>query len=234
MTDSTHSDNAIEYASSLQMLEAVGRVVDVVDTLRRECPWDADQTHASLRPYLLEEAHEVLEALHSLDERTGKGFEHLAEELGDLLFQIVFHARIAAEAGHFGLEQVARGIHDKLCIRHPHVFGNREVLDKAEVVANWENIKRKEKGRKSVLEGIPASLPALTRAAKVIRRAESLDVAVKLPESDPEGEESLGEALIDLVVWSLSRGFDAEDVLRGAVNQLEERIQVAEAQLDIN
>ena len=198
MTDSTHSDNAIEYASSLQMLEAVGRVVDVVDTLRRECPWDADQTHASLRPYLLEEAHEVLEALHGLDERTGKASK------------------------------------TSLCIRHPHVFGNREVLDKAEVVANWENIKRKEKGRKSVLEGIPASLPALTRAAKVIRRAESLDVAVKLPESDPEGEESLGEALIDLVIWSLSRGFDAEDVLRGAVNQLEERIQVAEAQLDIN
>ena len=112
------------------MLDAIVGFIDLVDTLRQECPWDAEQTHSSLRPHLLEEAHEVLEALDGLDEATGEGIEHVCEELGDLLFQVVFHARIAAESDRFDLGDVARGIHDKLHHRHPHVFAGGEASGK--------------------------------------------------------------------------------------------------------
>ena len=166
------------------MLEAVADFVDLVDRLRRECPWDAEQTHTSLRPHLLEEAHEVLEALDNLDEVTGEGIGHVCEELGDLLFQVVFHARIAAESGRFDLGDVARGIHDKLHHRHPHVFGGvgqaSGEVHTEQVLDTWDRIKREEKGRGSVLDGIPATLPALARAAKTVRRAASLDMALRL------------------------------------------------------
>ncbi len=215
------------------LLEAVADFVDLVDTLRRECPWDAEQTHTSLRPHLLEEAHEVLEALDNLDEATGEGIEHVCEELGDLLFQVVFHARIAAESGRFDLGDVARGIHDKLHHRHPHVFGEAEQgsedVPTEQVLATWERIKREEKRRESVLDGIPATLPALARAAKTVRRAASVDMAPEPPTDGPADEAELGEALLDLVAWARQVGLDPEEALRGAVSRLGDRVRAAEA-----
>ncbi|HJL77029.1 MAG TPA: MazG nucleotide pyrophosphohydrolase domain-containing protein [Acidimicrobiales bacterium] len=215
------------------LLEAVADFVDLVDTLRRECPWDAEQTHTSLRPHLLEEAHEVLEALDNLDEATGEGIEHVCEELGDLLFQVVFHARIAAESGRFDLGDVARGIHDKLHHRHPHVFGGAEQgpedVPTEQVPAPGERIKREERRRESVLDGIPTTLPALARAAKTVRRAASVDMAPEPPTDGPADEAELGEALLDLVVWARRVGLDPEEALRGAVSRLGDRVRAAEA-----
>jgi XTP/dITP diphosphohydrolase len=139
-------------------------LVAVMDRLRTECPWDREQTHRSLARYLLEETYETLEAIDTGDEA------HLREELGDLLLQVVFHARVASESpssaggAGFTIDDVAGGIVDKLVHRHPHVFAGLDVADRDEVEANWETLKAAEKGRASVLEGIPAALPALALA----------------------------------------------------------------------
>lgn len=133
------------------------RFADLVRTLRERCPWDREQTHASLTRHLLEEAYEVLEAIEGLDEATGEGFAHLEEELGDLLFQVVFHATLAAERGEFTLADVAATIHDKLVARHPHVFGE-VVAETAEgVMTNWERIKRETGG-----DRMPSRRPAFS------------------------------------------------------------------------
>ena len=144
----------------------VARFADLAGELRRRCPWDREQTHQSLRGHLLEETYEVLEALDTVDPDSLSGYEELEEELGDLLYQIVFHSVLAAEAGQFTLADVARGIHDKLKSRHPHVFGPSESDqaapdDASQVLVNWEAIKREQKGRSSVMDGIPPGLPAL-------------------------------------------------------------------------
>jgi len=164
----------------------VARLAALVATLRQQCPWDREQTHGSLRPHLLEEAHEVLEALDVLAaieaapadssadspaDVQGDPYGDLAEELGDLLFQVVFHATLATEQGQFTLADVAAGVHDKLRDRHPHVFGDASASSAAEVAGSWEQAKKVEKGRASVFDGIPAGLPALARAAKVLRKA---------------------------------------------------------------
>ena len=153
----------------------VARFAELVRTLRERCPWDREQTHATLTRHLLEETYEVLEAIGALDVEAGEGFEHLEEELGDLLFQVVFHATLAAEEGHFTLADVARGIHDKLVHRHPHVFGDGgRRPTTGEVVRNWEQIKQAEKGRSSMMDGIAADLPSLLYAHKVQRKAQSV------------------------------------------------------------
>src|SRR5205823_5617831 len=121
------------------------RFAELVRTLRIRCPWDREQTHETLTRHLLEETYEVLEAIEGLP----GSYPHLEEELGDLLFQVVFHATLAAEEGEFTLADVARGIHDKLVRRHPHVFGDVDADSADAVVANWEEIKRVEKGRAS-------------------------------------------------------------------------------------
>ncbi len=156
----------------------VARLTDLVDTLRERCPWDRAQTHASLMPHLVEECYEVLDALSALDGRTDAGgaSAHLEEELGDLLFQIVFHARLADEEGRFDLADIARGVHDKLVHRHPHVFGDADADSADQVLSNWEAIKKSEKGRNSVTEGIPAALPALMLTSKLARKARSVGV----------------------------------------------------------
>ena len=167
----------------------VARLEELVATLRAECPWDRAQTHGSLMPHLLEESYEVLDALGELHgaEAGGDASQvaasagHLEEELGDLLFQIVFHARLAQEAGRFTLADVARGVHDKLVHRHPHVFGDADAASADEVRANWEQIKRAEKGRSSVTEGIPADLPALLLSTKLQRKALSVGMAARRP-----------------------------------------------------
>jgi MazG family protein len=170
--------------------DEVARLVALMDTLRERCPWDQAQTHESLRPHLVEESYEVLDALAAAG-RPGAdtaAFGHLEEELGDLLFQIVFHARLAGEEGRFDLADVAHGVHDKLVHRHPHVFGNVDAGTADEVVTNWEAIKKSEKGRRSVTEGIPAGLPALMLANKLARKAR----AIGLEPDDASGGEALG------------------------------------------
>ncbi len=151
----------------------LARLEELVRTLRQRCPWDREQTHASLTRHLLEETYEVLEAIEALDSGPAS-YHHLEEELGDLLFQVYFHSVLATEAGQFGLADVARGVHDKLVRRHPHVFGTVEAETPDVVMANWEQIKKREKGRQSVMDGIPAALPSLLHAHKVQRKAATL------------------------------------------------------------
>ena len=155
--------------------DEMARLVALMDTLREQCPWDRAQTHASLMPHLVEECYEVLDALSALD-GSAAASAHLREELGDLLFQIVFHSRLADEEGWFDLADVARGVHDKLVHRHPHVFGDVDAESADQVVSNWEAIKKSEKGRHSVTEGIPASLPALMLTTKLARKARAVGV----------------------------------------------------------
>lgn len=195
------------------------RFHELVRTLRAECPWDREQTHASLTRHLLEETYEVLEALDHVDEETGAGFEHLEEELGDLLFQVVFHSVLAAEEGQFTLADVARGIHDKLRDRHPHVFGPHSgEHDAAQLATEWERRKVVEKGRGSVMDGIPTALPALAYAAKVQKKAASQGVDWRtLPGIEPS---SLEARLLELVDEARTAGDDAETALRAATTRL--------------
>jgi len=179
-------------------------VVEIMDRLRRECPWTAQQSHETLSHYLLEEAHETLEALDNGDS------EHLREELGDLLMQIVFHARIAAEGEGWDIDDVAAGIAEKLIYRNPHVFGDATVTSAEEVDANWQRLKATEKRRTSVLEGIPATLPALAYADKVLSRLDGVDIS----------GDDLGARLLALVAEARAQGQDAEEVLRQAVRLL--------------
>jgi tetrapyrrole methylase family protein/MazG family protein len=162
----------------------MARLEDLVGTLRARCPWDSAQTHGSLMPHLLEESYEVLDALREIAlvadgeaDAMARSAGHLQEELGDLLFQIVFHARLAQESGTFTLADVAQGVHDKLVHRHPHVFGDVVATSAQTVIANWEEIKREEKGRSSVTEGIPTDLPALLLSTKLQRKALSVGLS---------------------------------------------------------
>jgi XTP/dITP diphosphohydrolase len=198
-----------------------GRLLDLVgvmDRLRTECPWDREQSHRSLARYLLEETYETLEAIETGDTA------HLQEELGDLLLQVCFHARIAAEQGEagFDIDDVAGGIVDKLVYRHPHVFAGLDVADADEVDRNWETLKAAEKKRTSPLEGIPAAMPALAYADKVVGRLAKVE---SLP--GPESGSSVGERLLDLVRTAHDAGLDPEQELRNAVRRL-----VARASLD--
>jgi tetrapyrrole methylase family protein/MazG family protein len=149
------------------------RFDELVHTLRLRCPWDREQSHQSLTRHLLEETYEVLDAVDGLGPDF-EGAEHLEEELGDVLFQVFFHATLAAEEGLFTLADVARGVHNKLVHRHPHVFGDVEARTAGQVMRNWEQIKQAEKGRASVMDGIPNHLPSLLYAHKAQRKAASV------------------------------------------------------------
>lgn len=151
----------------------LARLEELTRVLRERCPWDAEQTHASLARYLREESFEALDAIASLGE-DGEGAEDLEEELGDVLFQVFFHSRLGAEEGLFDLAGVARHVHDKLVRRHPHVFGDEAATSADAVSTRWEEAKRQEKGRASVLDGIPADLPALAYLQAIERRSSSL------------------------------------------------------------
>ena len=198
-------------------------LVAVMDRLRSPggCPWDARQTHASLVEYLVEEAYETVEAIEESD-RDG-----LREELGDLLLQVVFHARIAAEDPDdpWTIDDVADGIVTKLIARHPHVFGAATAETAEEVEANWHALKAKEKGRESVTDGIPSALPALVHAGKVLSRSAALgDRLPELPAAATastamagiDDEEGFGDLLVALVAEGRARGFDAETAVRVA------------------
>ncbi len=195
----------------------VERLIEVMHTLRQKCPWDAEQTHESLMPYLVEETLEVVEAVEDGSDAA------LVEELGDLLLQVAFHAEIAAQQSRFDIDDVARGIADKLVARHPHVFASEPVPD--DMLSTWEQRKRAEKGRTSALDGIPGRMSALTRAAKVIARSErhGLDVA---PTS---GGDDLGQRMLALVAEAHAEGLDAEQLTRAAVRDLERRVVQAES-----
>lgn len=185
-------------------------LVALAAELREKCAWDADQTHASLARHLREEAYETLDAIAGLGE-DGEGADHLAEELGDLLYQVVFHCELGSEQGWFNLADVAKGIHDKLVARHPHVFGDGPgpQPDAETVLRSWEESKRVEKGRDSVLEGIPNSLPALAYAQQLQRRARPL-----APQAEPSA--LVGDVLFQIVSLAGALGLDAEDALREA------------------
>ena len=193
------------------------RLLEVMHRLRRECPWDAEQTHESLVGYLIEESLEVVEAIEDGSDAA------LVEELGDLLLQVVFHAEIAAQQGRFTIDDVARGIADKLIARHPYVFADADVPD--DLLASWEQRKRAEKGRTSALDGIPDRMSALTRAGKVLARAGSHGVPVSTDASAAD----IGERMLALVVEANDQGIDAEQATRAAVRRLEQRIVQAES-----
>jgi MazG family protein len=198
----------------------VARFDELVRTLRRDCPWDREQTHQSLVRHLLEESYEVLDAVAALGP-DGQGDELLEEELGDLLFQVVFHATLARERGAFGLADVATGIHDKLVARHPHVFGDIEAADSGEVLRNWEQLKQAEKGRASVMDGIPEALPALLYAEKVQRKAARSGFPTpEAPVGDGD-ETSLGDRLFELVALARRLDLDPEAALRASAGRYE-------------
>ncbi|MBM3685626.1 MAG: MazG family protein [Actinobacteria bacterium] len=211
--------------------DGLSELVAVMDRLRSPggCPWDARQTHRSLAEYLLEEAYETVEAIESGDR------DDLREELGDLLLQVAFHARIAEEDPDdpWDIDDVARGIVAKLVRRHPHVFAGDapDVTTAEQVESRWHELKAREKGRASVTEGIPEALPALLRASKMLARSEHLDVALPdagEPLAGVTTEGSFGDLLLVLVAAGRARGWDAEAALRDAVRRQATRIRDAE------
>jgi uncharacterized protein YabN with tetrapyrrole methylase and pyrophosphatase domain len=222
------------------MPEQIARLIELMVVLRRECPWDAEQTHRSLVQYLVEETLELVEAIESGDQ------SHLREELGDLLLQVIFHCQIASEGEPgFGLQDVAKAIADKLVARHPHVFfegadARREAtgagdsatgaVSVADLNVTWEARKAIEKGRSSILEGIPAQMSSLAKANKVLSRARWRGVAPDLP-TEPIGYAELGDRMLELVARAQASGVDPEQAVRDAVRALESQIRQAEARL---
>jgi uncharacterized protein YabN with tetrapyrrole methylase and pyrophosphatase domain len=215
---------------------ALLRLVEVMDTLRVSCPWDARQTHESLAPHLLEECYEALEALESGDRAA------LRDELGDVLLQVMFHARIAAERADgtgFTIDDVAAGIVGKLVRRHPHVFGDVTVSGADEVKRNWDAIKAEERasageGPGSPLDSVPFAQPALALAAQLQRRAERAGAPAGLASlpatgDDADGQVSeLGAELFALVARARQAGLDPESELRAASRYYRDRVRAWE------
>jgi XTP/dITP diphosphohydrolase len=207
------------------------RLVEVMDQLRSPggCPWDAEQTHESLLKYLLEESYEFVDAVQS-----GNRID-MREELGDVLLQVYFHARIAQDDldDPFTIEDVAQSIADKLIRRHPHVFSDGAAQSTAEVVHNWEAIKKLEKGRTSALDGVAMSQPALALIEKLLYRASKFDVDVVVPEvvdlEKPADESAVGQALLTVIAWAHANGVDAESALRKEGMRLSQQIAAIEA-----
>lgn len=229
------------------MAEQLDRLVGIMDRLLGSggCPWDQEQTHESLKKYLLEEAYEVLDAIDSGDP------DKLKEELGDLLLQPIFHAQMEAKAGNWDIEEVARAISDKLVRRHPHVFGDTEVADADEVLKNWDQIKQREKGGEpnSILAGVPRGMASLLRAHEISKRAarvgfewpkieavfdklheEEAELREALVDGDPGRiEAEIGDLLftaVNLARWS---GVEPEEALRKMLNRFTERFQDMES-----
>lgn len=194
--------------------------MDVMAELRRSCPWDAEQTHRSLVPYLIEEIGEVVDAIEAGDSAD------MQEELGDLLLQVYFHAEIANETGQFDIDQVAEGICDKLIRRHPHVFTDAGLPE--DLHATWEAQKRAEKGRTSALDGIATSMDPLSRGAKVISRARRHGVLPSMP-TVPITQAELGTELLALLMRADESGIDAGQATRDAVRELERQVGAIEA-----
>jgi len=225
------------------------KLMDIMRKLRAPggCPWDAEQSHESLKRYLLEEAYEVIEAIDAKDH------SHLKEELGDLLLQPVFHAAIAEEKGEFTMNDVLDAINEKLVRRHPHVFGGEVIEDSAAQVANWEKIKQGEKGeeRKTALSGVPPHLPALMQAHKITEKAARVgfdwehtdQVFAKVMEELHEFEEAmlsgdqqemeseLGDLLFAIVNLGRFLAIDPEEALRKTIRRFTKRFGHVEQSL---
>jgi len=203
------------------------RLVAVMDQLRSPggCPWDAEQTHESLLKYLLEESYEFIDAVEKSDRAA------MREELGDVLLQVYFHARMAQESDlePFNIEDVAREVADKLIRRHPHVFGDTKVSGSEEVLENWETQKRAEKGRTSAVDGVALSQPALSLVTKLLYRAEKNGVQLDLPQQQAITESELQERLLALIASANSSQIDVESVLRNVARDLIEQIQIKES-----
>jgi XTP/dITP diphosphohydrolase len=198
------------------------RAVAVMDRLRSPggCPWDAAQSHRSLAKYLLEETYETLEAIETDD------MTLLREELGDLLLQVLFHARLAEElpaAQRFGIDDVAGDLVAKLVHRHPHVFADVPVADAAEVNENWERLKAAEKGRDSAVDGVPMGQPALALAAKLVSRAGRAGLDVEVPAN------GIGDRLLAVVREAVAAGVDPESALRESARAFRDALVAAEA-----
>ncbi len=224
----------------------IARLQDIVRSLRDPsggCPWDLQQTHASMTRHLVEEAHEVIDAIEDADDRA------LCEELGDVLFQVIFHAQLAQERGAFDLQQVFDGIADKMVERHPHVFGSQKVSGAESVIENWE--RRKQRKGKGVLEGVPRSMSALRRAQRLSAKAATVgfdwpDTSSVLQKLDEELgefrealhegdrahiEEELGDILFCLVNLARKLDVQAEDALRYTNTKFERRFDYVERAL---
>jgi XTP/dITP diphosphohydrolase/tetrapyrrole methylase family protein/MazG family protein/ATP diphosphatase len=234
----------------VSLAEALVELQELTERLRRECPWDREQTAKTIVPHTVEEAYEVADAAFAGDDAK------LLDELGDLLFQSYFLALLLQERGTGDLEAVARAVHAKLVARHPHVFGNEEARTAGRVRQNWENIKRTEEGREGVFHDVPENLPALLLARKIQRRAQSVgfeypDVAgavadledelrelhAELPERDPAPEtepdarvaQELGDVLFACVNVARKLNVDPELELRAAAKRFQSRVETAEA-----
>jgi MazG family protein len=246
-TDPSREDELLAHVPEGPIPSSLGgeRLLDLIKVMARlrgpgGCPWDAEQTHQSLARHLLEETHELIQAIDAADD------DAIRDELGDLLLQVVFHAQMAADEGRWDVDDVAEGLTKKLIYRHPHVFGEVEVSGADEVLVNWEKLKAAEKGARTGIEDdIPAALPALARAAKVQRRAagwgfewrtvdgamaalrEEVDeLAATTAVSDPgDVEAEIGDVLFATVAVARKAGVDAETALRRTITGFAERYE---------
>jgi uncharacterized protein YabN with tetrapyrrole methylase and pyrophosphatase domain len=205
---------------------AINDLLKVMAKLRspKGCPWDREQTHMSLRRHAIEEVYELIDAIEAHDN------PEMAEELGDLLLQIVFHCQMAGERGAFDFEKVCRLLVDKLVRRHPHVFGKTKVKNVDEVWANWEKIKRAEKhgtkrARHSALDGIPKHLPALLRAEKLVKKAHKAKLLANGKPRRLLEKSTLAKQLYALAEYAQARGWCAEELLREEIQRVEKQLR---------
>jgi len=225
-------------------MKNLGTLVDLTKRLRKECPWDREQTHDSLKQHMIEEAYEVVDALDGGDP------VKIREELGDLLLQVLFHTNIAEESGSFTLDDVANTLKTKLVDRHPHIFGTTAVSGPGEVKENWEKLKMRE-GRVSILDGLPGHLPALLHASRIQEKAaaggfdwkQTEDVLKKVEEELTELSEAVraghpeqireefGDLLFSLVNYARFIKIDPEDSLRGTIRKFRDRFTYVEDEL---
>src|SRR5215469_16749435 len=210
---------------------AINDLLRVMARLRSPtgCPWDLEQSHMTLRRHAIEEVYELIDAIEARDD------VEMAEELGDLLLQVVFHCQLANERGTFDFEKVTRHLVDKLIRRHPHVFGKTKVRDVDEVWANWEKIKKAEKhgtkhARHSALDGIPKHLPSLLRAEKLVKKARKAKlIADSHPARRKFTKTSLANELFELAASAQARGWDAEELLAGEIKKRERQLRKMES-----
>lgn len=209
-----------------EIVDPLRRAAEVMRQVRERCVWSQRMTHRELLPYLIEESHEVVDAV----ERGARA--DLREELGDLLWQVLFHSAIAAQDPDdaFDVDDVAAGLAEKMIRRHPHVFGGETAETPEQVLVHWNAAKAAEKKeRRSALDGIPPSMPALARAQKIVGRAERSGAVPAAAPSGPATEEELGDALLALVAGARAQGLDAERALRERIRRLEDAVRAAEA-----
>jgi uncharacterized protein YabN with tetrapyrrole methylase and pyrophosphatase domain len=217
--------------SAMKNKNAVNDLLNVMARLRSPtgCPWDREQSHLTLRRHAIEEVYELIDAIEARDD------VEMAEELGDLLLQVVFHCQLARERGAFDFEKVARHLVDKLIRRHPHVFGTIKVRDVDEVWANWEKIKTAEKqgtkhARHSALDGVPKHLPALLRAEKLVKKARKAGLAPAREKTGrPLTKTALAGELFGLASSAQARGWSAEELLAGELKKRERQWRRQEA-----